>query len=854
MSESFLKKKIISNCDRCKVKKDNIQVKLESSLLAKKGDGDLLIICDMVEFQDSVKSFSIFLEQEGVDNYQIHSACRCRTKDFVLPSPSHAVYSHCDAVDLKKLNYKVVLVLGRSLYFMTKTDDIALWTDFAEYRFNQTYFIKEGKRIYPIPVLSEWLRKDNFNKHFVRKQLSFIKEHLANYSSITIPEVKLVKINEPNDFLQQYMNDEVEMAWDTETNSLQHFIDDFKVGCLTVSFDGETGYYLPFEKINKRLLSNFFRSKYQITANGKYDVKAMLRLGVLNSKVDEDITILFHMLNTERMKNGLKTIAWYIGYGNYDKELDDYRSKYKIDSYLDIPERILMPYATMDAIVTFKAYKWLMQEKEKQPGIYKTYKDIIIPVLPVFTKAEMHGMDVDTAYLGTLNSNLEKEIIETEISIRDHLKLPNLNVGSNNDLAVALEQAGLPDLGKVKRGLYKTGDTQLKEWSKRKYTVADLIIKYRGLSKLQSSFVGNLVEEKEENPLSFFTKKIEEENEGLAKHIMKDGKVHCTFGPARTDSLRSVCSFPNLQNQPKTETFRKVFKKPEGYYIGEADYSGFQLRIVCIMAKELVMEDIFLNKGGDLHSITGQGVFYREGTLETFFEELKKGNPIFETYRQKAKAVAFGFLFLRSAHGFKSDLEENWSDLDIANYIKENKLKPMTDKTGVEDLYLTVSSDIRNKFFLTYPGLEPWGKAKVSFAKENGYIDCILGGRRHIPYLLYTGTEKEYDLNTSHAEKVAVNTDIQAFEALTIYKAMIKINDEIEKRNLKSLIIGMVHDSLAFYIKEEETEKMYNIIKTNMEDHTHYKIPLLIDMKIGSTWGYGEKLTEKNVSTFQKRV
>jgi len=856
--QDFFKIKQINKCDKCRIKKSDQEVYLPSACMKKSGTGDLLIITDMIEYSENYKKLQEFLERKEIFNYQIYSACNCRTKNFEIPSPIHGVYSYCKSFNIDKLDYKCIMVIGRAINFVTQSDDISSWLDFSEYIFNQTYFWYKGKKVFPVSFVSEWLKTDNFQRFFVIKQLEKIKQELKSPQYFQDIPYNIIEVQDADDFLLSH-KEEGELAWDTETSSLNHFDPNFRVGCLTLSFDGIDGYYLPFEKINKRILSQFFKNKYQITANGKFDIKAMLRMGIQNSKVDEDITILAHLLNTERTLNGLKSLAWLVNMGGYEKELDNYIQKYKIKNYLDIPHSIMKNYATLDAIVTYRVHKFLMNELvPRQQMVYDTYKKYVIPVIPIFIKAEMHGMLIDKKYLNELDSNLDKEISELESTIKKDLNT-NADINSDEQLAKALEKNGLPDLGRVKKGHYKTGDAILQAWKKRGFEIAELILKHRALSKLQSSFVGSVEEEEEISNKSFFNIEAKEKvkQQGLAKYIAEDGYIHATFNPARADTYRGTGADPNLQQMPKRgyegKRFRPVFGCPEDYYLCESDYSGYQLRIVCIESQDKVMEDIFINLGGDMHSMTANGVFCRDITLEEFLS--KKDEEPHKTHRDKSKGVNFGFIFLRSAYGFKSDLEENWTDEEINEYIKENNLKIIIDKQGNEDTYLTVSTEIRKNFFETYRGLEPWGDKKIEFAKKNGYIDCMLGGRRHTPSLTYISKEGVgFNKWVDHYEKIAVNSSAQTFEVLSIYKAMVDINKKIVDNNYKSIIVGNVHDSIVSYIHRDELEHMWHIIKNNMEDHNSYRIPILCDINYGKVWGFSPNMkTIEDVKKFKEK-
>ena len=684
MSQYFFKKQEINKCDKCRIKKSEQEVYLPSACMKKSGTGDLLIITDMIEYSENYKKLQEFLEKKEIFNYQIYSACNCRTKNFEIPSPIHEVYEYCKSFNLDKIDYKCIMVIGRAINFVTQSDDISSWIDFSEYIFNQTYFWYKDKKVFPISFLNDWLKTDNFQRFFVIKQLEKIKQELKNPQYFKEIPYNIIKINDCDDFLLSH-KEEGELAWDTETSSLNHFDPDFRIGCLTLSFDGINGYYLPFEKINKRVLSQFFKNKYQILTNGKFDVKAMLRMGVQNSKVDEDIAILAHLLNTERTLNGLKSLAWLVNMGGYEKQLDNYIKKYKIKNYLDIPHSIMKNYATLDAIVTYRVYKFLMNELvPKQQMIYDTYKEYVIPVIPVFTKAEMYGMLIDKKYLNELDSNLDKEIKELELKIKKELNT-SIDINSNEQLAKVLEKNGLPDLGRTKKGQYKTGDAVLQAWKKKGFEIADLILKHRALSKLQSSFVGSVEDETEVNN-NFFNIGMKEKakQQGLAKYIAEDGYIHATFNPARTDSWRGTGTDPNLQQMPKQgyegKRFRPIFGCPEDYYLCEVDYSGFQLRIVAIESEDKTMKDIFLNRGGDMHSMTAHEVFSRGISLDTFIKNVEEEKEPYKSKRFKAKCFAEGTV-----------IKTNKGDLKIEDFIprvNKNLFTPyLNDSIKLVDRY-----------------------------------------------------------------------------------------------------------------------------------------------------------------------
>ena len=141
MSDSFLKKKAINKCTQCRVKEVDINFKAKDSLWHKKGTGDILILVDMVEYEPMLRDFIDYLDNKGLDNYQIHSTCLCRTNTFELSSPAYQIYNYCNCIDLSKIDYKIIIAVGRSLSYLIQGDDFQYWGDFSEFLFNQIKYI-----------------------------------------------------------------------------------------------------------------------------------------------------------------------------------------------------------------------------------------------------------------------------------------------------------------------------------------------------------------------------------------------------------------------------------------------------------------------------------------------------------------------------------------------------------------------------------------------------------------------------------------------------------------------------------------------------------------------------------------
>jgi len=872
LSDFLKKKEFISKCQNCPLKdKNKVECKQDNFILYEEGRKDILVIHDSPEKDpEYLFKFVRYLKLKGIQNFAVTTGIQCRGIAGELPSPQYAIYKTCNWIAEDKIKeYKVIVTTGRAVYAITKSDDIIGWMEFNELLFNQTYFYtpfnwNKKLRVYPLPGLYDWLLKDNFNKFFVNKQLEFIQDHLKNYEEFILPPFTKTVISDSNEFLKQHMSKTL-CSWDTETSGLVQFNKDFKIGCITITFDGKEGYYVPYDSCNKRLLEKFFSNKYQILANGKYDVTGLYVKDQLTTcKVDEDITLLFHVLNTERRLNSIKSLAWLIGFGGYDSKLEEYKIKYRVENYLKIPEHILAEYSTLDAIVTHRLYDLGMKLKEKQPRVYEAYKKYLIRVIPVFMKMEIEGIELDFDKLKKLNDELIEKIKDVEEQI--YIKLnKRFDINSNQKLARIFEEMGFPSFGKSTKMFYldeknerhyyyKVGEKELVKWKNLGYEIPDLILKHRELCKLVNAFVGSYAGEKDQNIFSR-TDTPDDSDSGLIKFIRDDNKLHSIFNPGRTDTLRTSCHSPNLQQMIKhgeyAEKLRELFKAPEGYVWTEADESGFQLRIAAIYSGDENMKDIFLNRGGDMHSFSAANIFCKGMSIEDFLK-VKNEEP-YKTYRWKAKnQINFPLLFSSSPYVIYPTIENNWTKDEISNYLVENNLTPIVDQQGNIDKVITVCTDLRNKFFETYHGLAKWIKNQHTIAQEQGYVDSYHGGRRHLPQLLYLGKDVDKK-ELKGLMNISVNSIVQTFEAFVIYESMISIDEDITQNKLKSKMVMMIHDALVFLNRKDEIKSVYyDLIKKNM-DYTCYSIPIEGEMSVGEIWGFGKEVNSKNIEDFIKK-
>ena len=781
-----------------------------------------------------------------------------------------------------------------------KSDDLDIYGFYDIVFQNNSFWSSDYKsRVFPIDNAWNFFErsgnmnreKDCWEKYFFQYQC----KAAYNYEvpRLRVPKLNIIDIKKPNEFLKEYKDKVCKVAWDTETRGLDSFNLSTEIICITISFDGKTGYYLRWKDIDPKLFGDFLDTKESIGQNIKFDSKFVILRGVSKEKIHiyYDSWNGSHCIN-EMQRSSLKSDAWlYTFYGGYDRELDEYLEKYseaKKDFSL-IPESLLIKYATMDAIINWQIYeaqlkkiKWIDEKFPMDNGwsLEKYYFSTNIPAIKFFLEVELEGMCVDWDLLNEYCIKLENDIkkVKKELYKIFNINEHTISFNSNNDLGVFLEYKGWQDYGRGKvkpkkdlvqlfrnkfnyeinmnRGIYLTGEGSLELWKKNGHEKeAKLILKYRELNTLMKTFLGN-----------------EKEGTGFFQYRKFDNKVHSTFGPMLTDSQRNWSKNPNLQNIPKhgsqAKWYRKIFIPPSNdFYIEEKDAAGFQLRIGAIYSQDPELIKVFTELGGDLHSMTAQSVLKRNVTFEEFIERKKEKE--FKDARFKAKGINFQLEFGASAFNFAmSTIEPNWSMSEVKEYIHDNELeekvlffrkqmdkdlpmyKAIKDKKTFPYLW-TVASDIRKKYFKKYSRLEEWIYEKTVEADNNGFVRSSFGCIRRLPQLLYQGKDDDRG-KIKNWHNIAVNSPVQNYESVILTWVGYGVMQYIKDHNLKSRICGNVHDAIVLYTHKDEFYEIDREAKIIFEeDRPENKgIPQILEYDVvdyGKTndkgesyvWGFG---------------
>lgn len=792
-----------------------------------------------------------------------------------------------------KSNYKKlipekskVVSIGRSIFALTESNDLLPEYFYDEISDMWKFYCPEIQSyVWPVDAIKKWKGLNNFLQIMFEFQINHAIKYKYRREMVIKPN--LVMVENPNEFLLQNM-DEKEVAWDTETFGLNFWN---KLICITMSFDGITGYYLPWEKIDKDILNKFFENKYQILANGKFDVCFMRYRGINNAKVNFDTLNAGHIINETR-SNSLKVHAWIYGcLGGYDNDLDLYKQKHKIKNYGDIPEEILFPYATMDAIVCFQVYKKMKEQigyydenseivlgtiDQKNPpfeehwSLAQYFYDIVMPSIEVYTRIELQGLNINVDNLRNRSKEIDEDLIKLETQLCNAFNLPidhifekyhfddssnnafdeglfdlpdriqldtkEFNMDSDVKLGKLLASLGWENLGTAKAGQYLTGKDQLLAWSKLGRKEADLILTYRKKAKLQSTYIGR---EQDKSGIWQFIK----------KHGENDYRVHSTYWVQLANSGRNRSSSPNAQNYPsrgeEARIVRSIFTTPNNDFVFLAsDFSGYQLRLTAMKSKDPVMADVFINQGGDLHSVTTVEVLLNNKiTLEEFLKVKKE--TFYARLRVKAKNFNFGLIFFaKSPTIMRTIIQPNWSEDECDAFIKDNNLE-LKNYCGKPNKYFTVAYYTRERFFDTYSVLREYLETQMLSAEARGYVRSCYGAFRRLLLLKYKGSfastiytneylkdqQSSYKGLIAHYKSIALNSPIQNREVVGIHRVMIALDNWLIENNMQSRLFLQCHDSLDLVVHRNELSRVCTKIKELAEqDYPEYDgIPVEIE-------------------------
>ncbi|MCZ4223903.1 DNA polymerase I [Pedobacter rhodius] len=568
------------------------------------------------------------------------------------------------------------------------------------------------------------------------------------------------------------------ISFDTETTGTDANMAEL-VG-LSFSIKPGEGYYIPVPEHREEAQAIVDEFKVvlenekieKIGQNTKYDILVFKWYGLeVKGKIFD--TMLAHYLIDPDTRHGMDVLSEnYLGYSPISiTKLIGPKGKNQ-GTMRDVPVIDVVDYAAEDADVTLQLAH-IFEPKLKELNAAKLAEEIENPLVYVLADIEKEGVRIDIETLKAYSKELETDIIKFEQNVYDKAGI-KFNLASPKQLGeVLFDKLQLdPKAKKTKTGQYQTGEDVLTALASKSDIVQD-ILDFRQLQKLKSTYVDAL-------PLMVNP---------------KTGRVHTSYNQAVAATGRLSSNNPNLQNIPiRTERGREVRKafiaRDENHILLSADYSQIELRIIAEISKEENMLDAF-SKGIDIHTATAAKV-YGIGIEE-----------VDGTQRRNAKAVNFGIIYGQSAFG-----------------LSQNLGIPRKE-----------AAEIIEQYFTQYPGIKRYMSDTMNFARENGFVETIMGRRRYLR-----------DINSANqtvrgfAERNAINAPIQGSAADMIKIAMINIHKEMKAQGLQSTMTMQVHDELVFDVLKTEKDAMKAIIQDKMANAIKLTVPIVVEIGEGDNW------------------
>ena len=572
-------------------------------------------------------------------------------------------------------------------------------------------------------------------------------------------------------------------AVDTETSSLDTMTADL-IGISLACNEGE-GCYIPikhsYDGMPKQIPLNLIQKtlgtaitknqKKLVGQNLKFDLPMFNRHGI---KVDEflgDTMLMSYVLNSTGTRHGLDRLAVY--YLNYEpmkyEEVAGSASKQINFAQVEIPAATF--YAAEDADITLRLFNHLNKMLEDQPKLINLLTSIEYPMLQSLIRVETNGAKIDAQMLAKYSDELAIKIEELS---KAALKMDGeeFNMDSPKQLVEILyNKLDLPVLKKTPKGQPSTNEDTLQRLAEE-YDLPKIIIEYRGLAKLKSTYTDSLI--------------------NIQHPVTK--RIHTSYQQAVTSTGRLSSTEPNLQNIPiKTPEGRKIreaFIAEKGNVLISADYSQIELRIMAHLSGDQNLTHAF-NNNIDVHSATASEIF--NISLEEVTPE----------HRRSAKAINFGLIYGMSAFGLTRQLG-----------IPRHEAQAYLDT-----------------YFERYTGVRKYMDTTKELAKKNLFVETILGRKLHVAAI-----NDSNGLRRQAAERAAINAPLQGSAADIIKKAMIDVDQWIGNNNPDIRMIMQVHDELIFEVKKGFADEALKNITSLMESSVKLDIPLIVDANTGANW------------------
>ncbi len=516
----------------------------------------------------------------------------------------------------------------------------------------------------------------------------------------------------------------------------------------------------------------------KIGHNIKFDIKILKQFGIELAGVDFDTMIAAYLINPGHRQYSLDTLA--LSYFQFEKIsseelLGSGRAKLK---FPQVPLEKLGLYACEDADITFRLWQKLAKELEKEK-LEKLFSTMEMPVIESLVAMELNGISLDTEYFKELDASMDKEIAALKKKIWK-ISGGEFNVSSPKQLQeILFTKLGISTTGlsRTKTGI-STGADELAKLAGR-HEIIDLILHYREVTKLSSTYIKNLPDLV--NPLT--------------------QRLHTSFNQTIAATGRLSSTEPNLQNIPiRTELGRKIrrgFVSGKGRVLASLDYSQIELRIAAHLSKDTNLIEAF-KKNQDIHTVTAAAI--NQIPIEKVTADL----------RRKAKAVNFGILYGQGPHGLSQSAD-----------IPYDEAKAFIDG-----------------YFAAYGSVRAFMDDTLATARKKGYVETIFGRKRYLEEINASNA-----MIRKSAERMAINAPIQGSNADIIKLAMIQVNQLIDKEYPETIsLLLQVHDELLFEGEAKALTEAIPKIKKIMENVTKLSVPIIVEGKLGKNWEQMDKI------------
>lgn len=601
------------------------------------------------------------------------------------------------------------------------------------------------------------------------------------------PEVKYEILFDREQFQQwlKRLSNADYFAFDTETTSLNYM----QAEIVGVSFSVEPGKaaYVPVahiypgapEQLDRAWVLEALRplledpDQLKVGQNLKYDMSVLARYGIEMQGIAYDTMLESYVLDSTATRHDMDSLAQkYLGIKTIKYEEVAGKGAKQL-TFDQVPLEQAGPYAAEDADITLRLHQALWPKLESEPSLIKLLDKLEIPLVPVLSRIERTGVQVNSAMLVEQSRELAGRMHDLEQQAYE-MAGRSFNMGSPKQIGqIFFEEQELPVISKTPKGAPSTAEPVLQELADLGYELPALILQHRGLAKLKSTYTDKLP--RMVDPVS--------------------GRVHTSYHQAVAATGRLSSSDPNLQNIPvrsdEGRRIRQAFIPEPGYRMVAADYSQIELRIMAHLSEDEGLLKAF-SEGVDIHRATAAEVF-----------GVASPDQVTNDQRRSAKAINFGLIYGMSAFGLA---------------------KQLGIPRGAAQEYVDL-------YFDRYPGVKAFMDRTREDAHEKGYVETVFGRRLYLPEINARNGQRR-----AAAERTAINAPMQGTASDIIKRAMLAVDGWIQKESPPLRMIMQVHDELVFEIREDQLEPCCDRIRRYMEAAAVLKVPLLVDVGIGDNW------------------